>query len=267
MLAVKEESPASARDGVAFFLAGLFNNVVFVVYLSAAEAIFQNKAGLVLLCSVLPGLLSKMSFPFFVARFSYVSRITVTCVTLCLCCIGVAMSSSTSVRLACICVSSMAGSLGEVTYLALTSLYDPGTVGWWSSGTGLAGVVGSTLYVLLQSHMTSRQSILVAAPVSLGMLASYLFILTPHGPSPSKYSPVTGVDETGLGSSGFHRHVELDESAGQRRGYDPVSFEPVEGKSPQAVAFPWLLRNYIAPLVRLLHIPKYDFSLDSSCNF
>lgn len=265
MLAVEKKSPASARDGVAFFLAGLFNNVVFVVYLSAAEAIFQNKAGLVLLCAVLPGLLSKMSFPFFVARFSYVSRITVTCVTLCLCCIGVATSPSTIVRLTCICVSSMAGSLGEVTYLALTSLYDPATVGWWSSGTGLAGVVGSMLYVLLQSHMTSRQSILVAAPVSLGMLASYLFILTPHGPSSSEYSPVTGVDETGSDSSGLHRDEELDESAGQRRGHEHVSFEPVEGKSPRAVAFPWLLRNYIVPLVRLLNIPQWDCSLNNSC--
>lgn len=238
----------STRDNTAFFLAGLFNNVVFVVYLSAAEAIFKNKAGLVLLCSVLPGLLSKMSFPFFVDRFSYASRVTVTCLTLCLCCIGVAVSSSTVVRLACICLSSMAGSLGEVTYLALTSLYHPQTVGWWASGTGLAGVVGSTLYVLLRSFMSSRQSILAAAPFSLGMLASYLFILTPH--RAVDYATVAGDDVPELESSPSRVENELDEPAGHRStGYERAAFEPVEGKSLRRVAFPWLLRKYILPLM------------------
>lgn len=248
------------RDNAAFFLAGLVNNVVFVVYLSAAEDLLQNSAGVILLASVLPGLLTKMALPLFAHKLSYGFRVSLTSLSLCACCLGVALFSSTQIRLVCIGVSSCAGSLGEVTYLSLSSLYRPSTIGAWSSGTGFAGVSGSFIYHFLRSYLSlsSRQAILVAAPFSLGMLVSFYWMLTVSRGDQS-YA-LLGNAEDGLGevpppstseaAPDVSSSLRTSASGLDLAGYDPVTLDELpSGGSRRRAALPWLLREYILPLM------------------
>jgi battenin len=255
----REDHREALRDNVAFFLAGLVNNVVFVVYLSAAEDLLQNSAGVILLVSVLPGLLTKMALPFFADRLSYGLRVAMTCLTLCVCCVGVASSASVLIRLSCIGLSSCAGALGEVTFLSLSSLYRPSTIGAWSSGTGFAGVSGSSIYHFIRAvlGMSSRQAILSAAPFTLGMWISFSWILTPTR-SEFPYARISSArDSSEVPAGGSADGRDFADSASfasmpcsDSGGYEPVTFdESPYGLSPRRVAFPWLLCEYIVPLM------------------
>lgn len=235
----------AVRDNVAFFIVALLNNLVFTVYLSAAEDLLENSAGVILLFNVLPGMLVKVALPFFAHKLSYALRVSLIALGLCASCLAVALIESTPVRLAGIGLSSCAGTLGEVTFLSLTSQYRPATIGAWSSGTGFAGLSGSFIYHFLRAvlGLSSRQAILLIAPLSLGMLVSYACILTPAR-GDEAYAAVPGHDDA---TAGTDRDDDVDAVV---PGYEPVVFDPLPaGMSQRRAAFPWLLRSYIIPLM------------------
>jgi battenin len=225
------------RTKLAFWICGLVNNIVFVVYLSAAEDLLETKAGVILLLSVLPGLVTKTLLPFFAERLSYLFRIGLTSISLCLCCIGVAQSVSTPPRLAFLGISSCAGSLGEVTFLALTSQHDATTVGAWSSGTGFAGVTGASVYYVIRSvlGLSSKQALLFVSPISLLMLLTYVFILRPSEFQKHEEVPVD---------------VEDDDSGCQLpSGFEVVVIPTSHLSSRRRAYFPFLLSRFMIPLM------------------
>jgi battenin len=235
MLRSTPTSVASTK--LAFWICGLVNNVVFVVYLSAAEDLLETKAGVILLLSVLPGLVTKAVLPCFAHNLSYFFRIALTSVILCLCCIGVALSSSTSTRLTFLGVSSCAGSLGEVTFLALTSKHDPSTVGAWSSGTGFAGVSGAGVYYVIRSRLglSSKQALLFVSPMPLLMLASYMFFL--------------GTPET-LRDNEVLADTENGDPPSIEKGYEVVNIRPTHYPSLRRRTYiTFLLSRYMIPLM------------------
>lgn len=243
----------AARDNVAFFIAGLMNTLFYFVYVSAAEDLLRNSAGVVLLCDTLPGLLVKTTFPFVADSFSFGFRVSLTTLGLCAACLSVGLVAATPVRLAGICLSSCAGALGEITFLALSSQYRPSTVGAWSAGTGFAGLSGSFIYHFMRAGLgaTSRQAILLVAPLSLAMLASYTFVLTPAR-GDGAYAPIPVTEDArgdASSASGSAAGCEGgDDSAAP--GYEPVEFDSVPpGMSLRRAAFPWLLQSYILPLM------------------
>lgn len=263
-------SLSARRDDIAFFLAGLFNNLVYVVYLSAAEDLMSSKAGVVLLCNVLPGLLVKLALPLFAHKFPYFARVAVTALSLCSCCIGVATTSSTALRLACICVSSASGALGEATFLSLTSMYNPTAIGYWSSGTGMAGLLGSVTYYLfhVQISLSSSQTLLAISPFSLIVLLAYSFILSPSraalsSNSAAVYARVPSSPQA-LQAPDSEPQTRVESRSGwgsyrdpYRDPYRPVSFpEPPQGMSARRQALPWLIGNYITPLM-LVYVSEY----------
>jgi battenin len=259
VLVSRAEGRAAVRDNAAFFLSGLFNNLVYVVYLAAAEDLVQNKAGVILLFNTLPGLISKLVLPFFADRLSYTLRVTVTCVTLCMCCVGVAVSTSIPARLTCIALSSCAGCLGEITFLALTSRYNPSTIGFWSSGTGFAGISGSAVYFFIRSSLglSSRHALLAIAPFSLVMLMSYQFVLTPSHGSPA-YTGILAASDAAEGAPPTSPSTDATPAACvDDAGYESVVFEPPPpGVSLRRVALPWLVAQYVAPL-SLVYFSEY----------
>jgi battenin len=225
------------RTKLGFWMCGLVNNIVFVVYLSAAEDLLETKAGVILLLSVLPGLVTKALLPFFADRLSYLFRIGLTSIGICLCCIGVAQSASTPPRLAFLGISSCVGSLGEVTFLALTSLHDANTVGAWSSGTGFAGVTGASVYYVIRSvlGLSSRQALLFVSPISLLMLMTYVFLLRP-----SKFQKYAEVP----------LDVESSDSGGPLpNGFEVVIISKSRVSSRRQTYFPFLLFSFMIPLM------------------
>ncbi|KHJ92012.1 CLN3 protein [Oesophagostomum dentatum] len=57
-----------------------------------------------------------------------------------------AFSKSVPVALLGVCVASVAGGLGESTFLGLAGHYSKHTIATWSSGTGMAGLIGAFSY-------------------------------------------------------------------------------------------------------------------------
>ncbi|XP_068779359.1 battenin isoform X4 [Struthio camelus] len=149
-----EEPPeppgACWRDNAAFWILGLCNNFAYVVMLSAAHDILRRppaapqaarhlphgadangsrydcnpvSTGAVLLADILPTLLLKLAAPFGLHLVPYSPRVVVCA----LCAWGsfalVALSAGVAVSLGGVALASVSSGLGEVTFLALSSLY------------------------------------------------------------------------------------------------------------------------------------------------
>ena len=65
----------SRRTVVAFFLLGLFNNLTFVINSAAAPAILPGAVGVVYIINCVPGLLVKLTAPFWWHWFSYRTKV------------------------------------------------------------------------------------------------------------------------------------------------------------------------------------------------
>ena len=65
----------SRRTVLAFFLLGLFNNLTFVINSAAAPAILPGAVGVVYIINCVPGLLVKLTAPFWWHWFSYRTKV------------------------------------------------------------------------------------------------------------------------------------------------------------------------------------------------
>jgi battenin len=250
------EKLGSRRNIAAFWLCGCVNNIVYVVYLSAAEDLLETKAGVVLLVSVLPGLLMKMALPIFAHHLSFTLRIALTSLTVFSCCVGVALAGGTPLRLFFLCTSSCVGALGEATFLSLTALYAPATVGAWSSGTGAAGVCGAALYAFLRSSLSlsNTQALLFISPIALLLLVVYLVVLTPPMSHDEEYTAIgesdDGIDNDEIEISSAAAPVIPAPASADSVHYEPVVFpELPHGVSAERAMLPWLVIHYISPLM------------------
>ncbi|XP_074995541.1 battenin [Calonectris borealis] len=213
------------RNGAAFWILGLCNNLPYVVMLSAARDILEPRpgaqvptphgngsrydcnpvsTGAVLLADVLPTLLIKLAAPFVVHLLPYNSRV----VGAALCAWGsfalvtsaAGMAASLGVRVGLgggwVVLASTASGLGEVTFLALASGYPRVGVSCWSSGTGAAGLGGALAYGgLLQAGLPLPHALLPAVGLPLLTLLSYFFLLLPP-PRPTEPPPTPAVGLT-----------------------------------------------------------------------
>ncbi|GAA5943219.1 amino acid transporter YHC3 [Sporobolomyces koalae] len=182
------------KFGASFFLFGTLNNVLYVVILSAALDLVDKATtpkGLILFVNIFPALVVKLGWPYFVPgtpRYSH--RITSCSALSFLGIIIVAFSKSLSSRLMGISIASFSSGLGEMTYLQLSTTY--GTirtttndrdlagiaVGWFSSGTGGAGLVGSGLWWILRGFGIET-GLLICSFLPLMMAGTYFLLLPP----------------------------------------------------------------------------------------
>ncbi|KAI0225510.1 battenin CLN3 protein [Massospora cicadina] len=164
---------------------GLINNFTYVVFLSAAEDIVGKlvpKAA-VLMVDIIPGVLVKLIFPYYMHRISYTSRIVMVVLSAIVSLLVVAFGSSLAVQLMGIVVASAGSGLGEITFLALASFYPHDVISPWSSGTGGAGVAGSLAYLALSTWFSLKpsHSLLICALAPLIMFFSYFKLMShPH---------------------------------------------------------------------------------------
>ncbi|GAA6061190.1 hypothetical protein JCM10212_002403 [Sporobolomyces blumeae] len=193
--------PRSVAYALAFFLFGTLNNVLYVVILSAALDLVDKAAtpkGLILFVNIAPALLVKVGWPYFVpGQPRYKARV-VSCSALSFAGILiVAFSDTLFLRLLGISIASFSSGLGEMTFLQLSTVYGSlsvpdqvdlgGTgVGWFSSGTGAAGLVGAGLWWILRG-LGVRTGLLICSILPLCMALTYLCVL----PSLASFRPTS----------------------------------------------------------------------------
>ncbi|SCV72400.1 BQ2448_3937 [Microbotryum intermedium] len=181
--------PHRLRFGASFFCFGLLNNVLYVVILSAALDLVGKATtpkGLILFVNIAPALAVKVGWPYF-GEAQYDRRILSCSAISFFGIIIVATSSTLFLRLFGIAVASFSSGLGEMTYLQLTTMYgslelassiDLGgfAVGWFSSGTGAAGLVGAGLWWILRGFGV-KIGLLICSFLPLCMALTFYLLL------------------------------------------------------------------------------------------
>jgi CLN3 protein. len=197
---------------VAFWLIGILNNMPFVIMLAGAKGISEGGTGLVFIANTMPGLLCKISSPYWFDKVTYVTRIKIGTILMSLsfCVVsffshlndknasGGGINFNVSMQLLGVALGSAHGSLGEASLLALcgradvslqnqhrisqhegntyvaTNQFDemrdesqedkPICISAFSSGTGLAGVLGfGFVYICTNLFNLSLSGTLVVA--------------------------------------------------------------------------------------------------------
>ena len=143
---------------LSFFLLGCINNLAYVVVNSAAKSIAESfnsgdLIGAVVWANVGFGIGVRFLNTFALLHTPVTSRMIVNCSMLLLGTLGLAGATSISfwLCLAAVVLVGCFSSLGESVLLGFLRDFDPQLMGAWSSGTGMAGILGTLTYLLLFS--------------------------------------------------------------------------------------------------------------------
>nr|POE96466.1 protein btn1 [Quercus suber] len=177
-------SGPSLRISLAFFLFGCVNNIFYVIILSAALDLVgpDIPKAAVLLASIIPGLATKLTVPYFIHAIPYGLRVVLlaglsTCGML-----VVALSPRDAIaeKVAGIVLANVSSGAGEVHFLSLTHYYGSVSLAAWGSGTGGAGLLGAGAYSLATTILgfSVATTLLSSSVIPLVMLVSY-FVLLP----------------------------------------------------------------------------------------
>ena len=180
-------STDKVTERISFWCLALFNTFPFVLFVTSAEDLVPGHAGVVLFCTVFPGLLTKICCSIHGHVVPFLTRaIIVTSVSF-LCTLAVAFASSTSTKLLAVIIQSTSGSLGDVTFLALTCHFSDSSVSAYASGSGAAGLVGSGFYYFMRdvADLSQRTVFMIASSFSLLILVSFLSL--PRNPDHDGY--------------------------------------------------------------------------------
>ena len=137
---------------VSFWSLGLLNNAPYVIMLACAKNISEGGTALVFLANIIPGLVIKLSAPYWFDKVSYNSRIILATLAMVSSFGLIASSSKLFWQLLGVSLASAQCGLGEASLLALAGKWDGDLAAstsmggqcltCFSSGTGLAGVFG-----------------------------------------------------------------------------------------------------------------------------
>jgi battenin len=173
------------QDVVGFFLAGLLNNMAFVIMIAGAKNIAPSLVGVVYACNIIPSFLVKMSGPYWFHYFPYKSRVLIAAIifasSFVLVSLGL-MLDEVGLMLFGVTIGSSASGFGESSFLALTAFYDSRVVlTAWSSGTGFAGILGYGWVIVFTSGFGAsfKLTLLVALILPLMYYLNFIFVLKP----------------------------------------------------------------------------------------
>lgn len=163
---------------------GLINNILYVVILSAAVDLVGNQTpkAVVLLADILPSFLFKLAAPFYIHLIPYKLRIWLL---VCLSCCGmliISLINSINLKIMGVCLASLSSGLGEVTFLQLTHYYDElYSIGGFSTGTGVAGIGGSFIFMLLTNilDLPTYLALLTFSIIPVGFIFLYYSLPSP----------------------------------------------------------------------------------------
>eukprot|EP00750_Incisomonas_marina_P017061 INCI19812.1.p1 GENE.INCI19812.1~~INCI19812.1.p1 ORF type:complete len:543 (-),score=82.00 INCI19812.1:222-1742(-) len=141
---------AKPRNVAAYFLIGLVNNVGFVIMVAGAKNIAEAGVALVYLANIVPSTGVKVTAPLWFDRVSYNVRLVVCTVLMTASFLCVALTDNVGSQLVGVALGSLSCGLGEASFLAMAHYFESSTMlAAWSSGTGLAGIVGYLWVILI----------------------------------------------------------------------------------------------------------------------
>mmetsp|Transcript_946 Transcript_946/g.944 ORF Transcript_946/g.944 Transcript_946/m.944 type:complete len:404 (+) Transcript_946:139-1350(+) len=173
------------QDIFGFFLAGLLNNMAFVIMIAGAKNIAPSLVGVVYVCNIVPSFIVKSSGPYWFHYFQYKLRILIASILFATSFLVVAiglMSDMVWLMLLGVTIGSAASGFGESSFLALTAFYDSRTaLTAWSSGTGFAGILGYGWVILFTAGFGAsfKLTLLVALVLPILYYLNFIFILKP----------------------------------------------------------------------------------------
>jgi len=151
--------------------------------LASANGISESAVGLVYLCAVAPGICLKATAPYWFHRVNYSSRVIAAALLMAGSYTTVAAADGRRpMQLIGVVLSSIQGSLGEASCLALTSHYNSkASITMWSSGTGFAGVFGYAwvAFFHLLGGLSFQTTLLAANSTVIAWVFVYFFLLEP----------------------------------------------------------------------------------------
>lgn len=169
---------------ISFLGFGLLNNILYVVILSAAIDLVgtQTPKAVVLLADILPAFIMKLFAPFFIHFIPYQTRIWSLVGLSSIGMLVISLSSIDSIRskIFGITLASLSSGLGELTFLQLTHYFNElYSIGGFSTGTGMAGLGGSFVFLLLTNiiGLSTPTTLLIFSIIPLGFIALFYFVL------------------------------------------------------------------------------------------
>ena len=141
------------RNWIGFFILGTINNLSYVIVNSSALVLAASfgKANLV---AVIPwanvgfNFLIKGINTFFLVNVSFHWRFTVNGLLMILGLLGISFAPNFYMVIACILIIGLTAGFGESISLEYLQKFESRLVNAWGSGTGFAGVLGASLYIL-----------------------------------------------------------------------------------------------------------------------
>ena len=187
----------SKAEVFGFFCFGVINNTSYVIMIAGAKEIDASMVGLIYLCSEIPSLLVKLSGPYWFHKVSYRVRVIVSSFLMAIMFLTVALGSiygNVWMQLVGVCIGSAQSGVGESSFLALASFYNPSrrALTAWSSGTGMAGLLGYAWVVFFTQGLNFSFSATLFVALCI-LPAAYLgvFELLLGSPNPEKFASVS----------------------------------------------------------------------------
>lgn len=182
------------RNWVGLFLLGTINNLPYVIVTSAANTIAdsfdkKNLIGLVFGANVALSAVVKTINGAFLLKVPYWIRYVINAVLMLIGLFGVAYAPSFWFSLICIMCVGASSAFGENVALGYLRLFPSKMVNAWSSGTGMAGVLGSVIYITFgcvvgaggenqkQLRHLTQYAFLLTSPAVVVYLFSYFFVI------------------------------------------------------------------------------------------
>lgn len=205
------------RNWIGFFLLGSINNLPYVIVTSAANTIAdsfdqRNNVGVVFFANVALSVIVKSVNGFLLLKVPYGIRIFVNAVIMLIGLFGVAFAFDFWFAIICIVFVGASAAFGENVALGYLRLFPSKYVNAWSSGTGMAGVLGSTIYIIFgcvvgaggqndsKLKNLTKNAFLLTSPVVLLYLLAYFWIIRipPESEELTRNSPDIQKEKEGL---------------------------------------------------------------------
>ncbi|XP_033752569.1 battenin-like [Pecten maximus] len=187
------------RNWIGLFILGSINNLPYVIVVSAAKTIAdsfneRNQVGLVVGANVALSVVVKFGNTFFLLKTRYWIRFVINAVIMLIGLFGVAYAFSFWFALICIVFVGASAAFGENVALGFLRLFPSTLVNAWSSGTGMAGVLGAGIYITFGCAVgaggnntaklknLTKYAFLLTTPFVVLYLVSYFFIIKPPKP-------------------------------------------------------------------------------------
>jgi len=160
-----------------FWFFGLINNITFILLMSASESLMPNQIGIIGFCAILPGLLLKLSIPYWINydicnyknRVLFLTGIYITGYLM------ISLIDNIYFKLTGIILSSIASAICETTFIPIASMISNKAISYWSSGSGFAGPIAAGYYILMTSILNISTNTTILALIWIPFVILGLF--------------------------------------------------------------------------------------------